>query len=270
MNKTYKHLTLEEREHIAIYQAAGKSKRAIAKLLNRSHTTIGREMQRNQVVSSTGYLPSKAHKAAKARKYKAGQKYRLKHPYIRDYVHRCLALGWSPELIAGRLALDHPEFSITHEAIYQYIYHDARQLIQHLPRQHKKRYRKNRKDNASKSKIHNRTSILDRPDDINNKASFGHWESDSIVSSHNSTILNVILERTSRYTIITKLNNKTAKLSQRAIKLRLIDFPQLARQSITYDNGTENVLHDKVNDFLNCQSYFYQPYLYLYSYTVPF
>lgn len=260
MKKNYKHLTLEERELIAIYKAEGKSKRAIAKLLGRNHTTISREVQRNKNSAANGYLPNNAHKTAKGRKQKAGEKYRLKNPYIRDYVHRCLALQWSPELIAGRLALEHPDHSISYEAIYQYIYNETPQLIPHLARGHRKRYKKNLKRKTKKTKIPNRTSILERPAEINNRAEFGHWESDSIVSRHNTTILNVLIERLSRYTIITKLNGKTAHLSQRAIKLRLVDLPSDACQSITYDNGTENVLHEQVNAYLNCSSYFCEPY----------
>ena len=32
-------------------------------------------------------------------------------------------LGWTPEIIAGRLKLDKEGMTISHETIYQYIYH---------------------------------------------------------------------------------------------------------------------------------------------------
>jgi len=54
----------------------------------------------------------------------AHQRPRLKSGIIRTYVEESLAIGWSPEQIAGRISIDHPELSISHEAIYQYIYEE--------------------------------------------------------------------------------------------------------------------------------------------------
>ena len=98
MKKHYKHLSLEEREKLAIYQAEGKSERTIGKLLGRDHRTIGRELKRNNQ-GKTRYLPITANNQAKARKHESGKKFRLKNDYIRRYVHRCLKLFWTPEQI---------------------------------------------------------------------------------------------------------------------------------------------------------------------------
>ena len=258
MKKHYKHLSLEEREKLAIYQATGKSNRAIAKLLGRDRRTIGRELKRNKQGKEC-YLPITANTLAKARKHESGKKYRLKNYSIRRYVHRCLKLFWTPEQIAGRLPIDKPGYSISHEAIYQYIYCEAPQFIECLAKRHKKRFPKI-KNNKAKTKIPNRVSILERPEEINLRLVFGHWEADSIVSSKSASILNVLYERISRYSIITKLNDKTSHLTQRAIKLRLAEFPDYASQSISYDNGTENSKHEKVNKYLDAVSYFCEPY----------
>lgn len=259
MKKKYKHLSLEEREKIAIYKAEGKSYRAIARLLDRDRTTIGRELKRNKK-GKDRYLPITANKYAKQRKHESGKKYRLKNDYIRRIVHRCLNIFWTPEQIAGRLSIDHPGYSISHEAIYQYIYCEAPQLIKCLAKKHKRRFQKTRSKKKDKTKIPNRVSILKRPEEINLRQVFGHWEADSIVSSQSKSIFNVLYERISRYTIITKLGNKTAHLTQRAIKLRLEEFPDYARESISYDNGTENALHEDVNKYLGAVSYFCEPY----------
>jgi IS30 family transposase len=259
MKKKYKHLSLEEREKMAIYQAEGKSYRAIARLLDRDRTTIGRELKRNKK-GNDRYLPITATKYAKQRKHESGKKYRLKNDYIRRIVHRCLNLFWTPEQIAGRLKMKSPEHSISHEAIYQYIYCEAPQLIKCLAKKHKRRFQKVKSRKKDKTKIPNRVSILKRPEEVNLRQVFGHWEADSIVSSMSISILNVLYERISRYTIITGLSNKSANLTQRAVKLRLAEFPDYARQSISYDNGTENAMHEQVNKYLGSASYFCEPY----------
>jgi len=137
-------------------------------------------------------------------------------------VHQLLALQWSPEIIAGWFKQNKPYCTISYEAIYQYIYLEAKQFIPCLPRRHKNRRRKSSKRKVKKSKIPNRISILDRPKIINQRLEFGHWESDAVVSRQSKYALHVITERKTRYTKITLLKRNSAHLTQRAIKLKLI------------------------------------------------
>lgn len=258
--KKYRQLTLEDRERIAILRAEGRSLRDIAAAIGKSHGTISRELRRNQVSpQGINYLPLQAQKTARNRKRSAGQRARLKNDEIRNYVHAKLKLGWSPEQIAGRLKIDHPDQSISHEAIYQYIYGCAMSLIKHLPRKHRKRYRKGYKRYVG-FRIANRISIDERPAVINEREEFGHWETDSVVCQGRSAVLNVITERKSRYVQITKLNSKTSQLTRKAICHKLSPYPLLARQSITYDNGSETCEHEQTNARLGSCSYFCHPY----------
>jgi IS30 family transposase len=105
-----------------------------------------------------------------------------------------LSLGWSPEIISGRLELDQKLQKVSHEAIYQYIYKHALELIKYLPRHHKRRRKKHpyRKRSAA---IANKIS---RPENINNRLEIRHWESDSIESKGRRSGLNVLLERATR------------------------------------------------------------------------
>ena len=90
--------------------------------------------------------------------------------------------GWSPELIAGRIELDQPGLSISHEAIYQYIYHpdtkDRQELIRCLRRAHRKRRNKGIGRKERKTKIPNRVPIDQRPQSVETRIRFGHWEGD--------------------------------------------------------------------------------------------
>jgi transposase, IS30 family len=258
----YSHLSLYEREQIFVYKRQGKSRREIAKLLKRSPSTISRELNRNSHIHPlmTGYLGASAHLQAKTRKAQAGRRDRLKDERIRAYVKQQIEIGWTPEIIAHCVSKVFPGLSISHEAIYQYIYHAWPEGIYYLPRKHVKRLFRGYKNNKNRCPIPNRTDISKRPVKVNNRKVFGHWESDTIESDQSKVIINVIKERRSRLVKITRLENKKADLTTQSIINRLQTLPSKARQSITYDNGSENYFHEKVNKALNSKSYFCQPY----------
>ena len=119
-------LTLGERKIIMSYLALGKSRRQIALELNRDHSVISREIRRNNRPHPLmiGYIGHLAQEQAETRKREASMHKRLKNDLIRSYVHEKLAIGWTPEQIAGYLSRDHKDQKISHEAIYQYIYFD--------------------------------------------------------------------------------------------------------------------------------------------------
>jgi IS30 family transposase len=121
MPKSYKHLSQDERELIAQYHCEGKSIRFIAEALGRNKSSISRELTRNASTEYKRYTPCLAHARAEHRWITVHRRPRLKNDIIRRYVVANLAEGWSPEQVAGRLALDHPGQAISHEAIYQFI-----------------------------------------------------------------------------------------------------------------------------------------------------
>lgn len=261
MANPYKQLCLEERDRIAIMKAEGKSFREIGRLLGRDHGTIQRELKRNSAPVYKGcYLPSRANSRAKERKMRSGERSRLKTRQIRTYVETKLRSGWSPEQISGRLPKDFPSRAISHEAIYQYIYVNRMDLVGYLTRRHRKRYAKGHSRKHMDSHIPSRISISERPGVVDRRKEFGHWEADSMISRASKSALNVLVERVSRLTKITKMDQKTARWTRISINRRLARYPQRARMSITYDNGSENTEHLQVNRALNTRSYFCNPF----------
>ena len=224
-------------------------------------STICREFKRNTPPTHKGYyLSHKAQQRAHERWKQSHQITRLKTQVIRDYVEMYLKAGWSPEIIAGRIKLDQPGVRISHEAIYQYIYEERRDLISYLVRQHKQRKRRGYSRRHQKAHIPHRQPFAERPAIVAGRERLGDWEADSVVSRKSVCALNVLVERSSRFTRLTKLEHKTAEETQLAIKNRLIIYPREARQTITYDNGSENTEHEAVNQALGTASYFCNPY----------
>lgn len=262
--KYYNQLSSEERDKIAVLRAQGTSINDIARIIGRNKSTISRELKRNGTSIYKVYLPHRAQERAQQRKQQAGQRPRLKTPGVRDYVIECIKMGLSPELIAGRLSFDHPDLKISYEAIYQFVYTKQGRdmnLKRYLPRAHRIRQRRGFTRKHRKAHIPARTLIEDRPKYIEQRLQVGHWEVDSISSRRTQlTALAIALERKSRWMHLTKLDRKTGRKFSNAIIRFLRSHPDCLRRTITYDNGPENVDHQRTNKELGTKSYFCQPY----------
>ena len=128
MGKSYRHLDYTERALIYWWRKEQLSLRAIARRLQRSHASISRELKRH-LWCGLHYYPRGAQILYTYRLERRVQRDRLKSQSVRESVHQKLHLGWTPELIAGRLKFHSHLPSVCHESIYQYIYGVAPDLI---------------------------------------------------------------------------------------------------------------------------------------------
>jgi IS30 family transposase len=264
MHKGYHHLSLKERERIDMMRRQGSSMREMGRVLGRSSSSISRELDRNSSSVYDCYMDHRAQSRAEMRRSRASHKKRLKSDAIREYVAVKLKEDWSPEQISGRIGIDCPGSSISHEAIYQYIYHPAtparEALIGCLRRSHKRRKRKGQAPDKHKSKIVNRVGIEDRPLEVEARERFGDWEGDTITSRQSKAALLSIVERSSRLVQLVKLEAKTASLASKAIISRLLRFPRESRRTITFDNGTENAEHEAISEAADIKCFFCNTY----------
>ena len=258
MGEKYSHLNKTERNLIKNWHDRGVSLREIGRRLERSHSTISRELRRN-LWCGRHYYFLQAQTFYEQRPQRRARRMRLKTEFIRGFVREKLSIGWTPEIIAGRLKRTMPDHAVCHESIYQFIYIEANDLIQCLPRKHLKR-RSKHPYRKSGVRIKDRLPITERPEEAESRSTLGHWESDTVVGGDRKSGLNVIVERASRLVNISYLAEKTAKQTSCAIIKRLKRHDQNVVKTITYDNGSENVLHTEVNEKLKAQSFFCAPY----------
>jgi IS30 family transposase len=258
---SYRHLTLEEREDLAIGLAKGLSYREIAQEINRSPSTISRECRRNQPLKNVvAYKANRAQLRSQERRTKSYSRGRLQCTSLRDYIVEKLILGWTPQIIAGRISKDGLLPKTNHESIYQWIYSEQRDLIKYLPRSHRKRRKRGSAKYKHASKIPYRTPIKDRPLAANLRTEPGHWEADTAVSRQSKAAIAILIERASRFIKIRHMLSKSAHHMEQALISSLADIPPQFRKSITYDNRTENTRHQAVNNTLNTLSFFCEPY----------
>lgn len=262
----YTHLNLEEREKLFAWKEKGLSLRAIAKKLNRSHSTLSRELKRNQRYGK-GYLPCYAQRRYVRISTKQRYQAPLKGPEIFLYVREHLRhpYYWSPEIIAGKLNKDTKgRLTITPECIYQYIYSKkARKakLWRYLTCGRKKRMKKYGRKIRNRGKVPNAVSISKRPKYIQKRKQVGHWETDNMEGPKTSkAALSVTRERATRYTKLTKMKDQTMLVKSNILVTDLNDFPNEVLRSITQDNGKENYAHKITQKHLGTKMYFCHAY----------
>lgn len=255
--KTYKHLSEEERNDLVVMLNRKESLRAIARALNRNPGTISREIKRN--FGRTRYRAHRALERAVDRHHNAHKKERLKNHALRKEVERLLGIGWSPELIAGRLKKRKDLPVISHESIYQWVYADKPYLIGNLVRSHQTRWPKRKSRHSRKHFIIDKVPLAQRPEAANKRTQIGHWETDLVIGKGRCA-LKVAVERKHRLTKLKKVIDKTAPSSNTALLSMLGHLPDHAKRSITYDNGSENTEHSKLNLLLGTASFFCEPY----------
>ena len=259
--KKYSHLSLKEREEIAIGLEKGLKKYEIALKLGRDPGTISREIKRNNPLkNNVAYRANRAQIKAEERKSRSHNQQRIPNKRLRRFICRMLRKGYSPEIIAAIAPEENVKWKTNYETIYQWIYNDRNDLIPFLTRSHKKRKKRGSCKQKRCPKVPNRTMIEKRPQYINLRSKIGHWEIDTAISRMSKAAIMVLAERRTRYTIIKKLTAKTAYFMHKAAVKSLINFTADMRRSLTYDNGTENALHELTNDALGSKSYFCNPY----------
>lgn len=256
--RPYSLLTPTDREEIMIGRRNGRSIRWIARKLGRHPSVISREIRSNQTEDGR-YQSTWAQNRSTQRRKKSRQREWMANRELRAYVRENLAIGWSPEQIAGRISIDKPWLTVSHETIYRYVFKKDRSLVKYLQCGRKHR-RKRVNTRAKRVMIPDRTSIEVRPEDINNRESIGHWEGDTAVSRESPAALLVLQERVLGLTLLSKLPRCAPKELQQETVRRLQELPEQFRRSVTFDNGQENRHHKKIRDALGVDTYFCNPY----------
>jgi len=250
MGKSYGQLSLAERIEIYRLHADGKSLRFIANALERSVSTISRELKRNSKSSKKwagGYDPQRAQELM-LRRHARGRAHKLeREPELRKEVLDRLAQGWSPEQISGRMARGPASERISYESIYRYIYWRSwsfkETLHRLLPRQKYRRGRRFQRSHWSRMAILNRVSIHERPSAVDRRTHAGHWEADLMSFAKPGQFLLVAHERTSRRTLVLRQAKKSAQAVAANLGAMPRRLPARACRSMTFDNGTEFSKH---------------------------
>ena len=258
-------LSLHEREEISRGVAAGLSNAEIARRLERSPSTVSRELARHH--GRACYRAAEAESEAWDRGRRPKRCRLESRPDLRRLVASKLRLDWSPEQISHWLKQAHadaPEMHISHETIYRSLFVQARgvlkkELMAHL--RSRRSYRRAKVASTTKQgrgQIVDAITIRERPAEVADRAVPGHWEGDLIVGP-NSQIATLV-ERHSRYLMLVKLERKDAAGVAVALAKHVRRLPVQLRRSLTWDRGMEMAKHKEFTIATAVQVYFCDPH----------
>ena len=256
----YPQITAAERYTLGTLRQLGYSAAAIARVLGRHRSTIGREVHRNATRHDGTYRPQLANWYASSRRSRSRRNQRFT---ATDWaqVHARLREQWSPEQVAGRLRGEQL-LRISHETIYRHIWADKRaggSLHTHL-RGARKQRRKRYGQYDSRGRLAGKRGIAERPAIVDARGRIGDWEADTMLGAlSDSHCLLSLVERKTGYLVLGKLRARTtAEVNRRAI-------PLMRRQphpvhTITSDNGTEFHGHAALEAATQAAFYFATPH----------
>ena len=218
-------------------------------------------MKRNRMPRSVMYTHYWACEMVKWRKGRvADTKHRKVTGEIADMIELLVKQYLSPEQVSGYLK-EHHNISLSHETIYRYIYEDKgrHQALKPFLRQGNKLRRKCYGSGARASKIPNRVCITDRPKVVEKKTRIGDWECDTVIGLDRKSVLITLVDRATLFTCCARVYTRKAKVVSSAI-IRILK-PHMGKvKTLTFDNGSEFVEHEKIAKSLNAKTFFAHPY----------
>ncbi|KJY30357.1 IS30 family transposase [Streptomyces sp. NRRL S-495] len=266
-----RHLSQDERIHIADRLREKATIRAIAVDLGRSPSTISREIRRNSTVDPRGrqhYRPHAAHARADARRPRPKPGKIGQNPELRDFIQRHLAKKWSPEQICQALRdtfPERPEMHVAHETVYQALYVQGRgELRRELAgalRSGRARRVPHRQAAARRPRFaHPMVMISERPAEVEDRAVPGHWEGDLIIGKDGASAIGTLVERATRYVMLLHLpNGRTAERVHDALVDTVRTLPGHLVRSLSWDQGAEMAAHGSFTVATGIPVYFCDP-----------
>jgi IS30 family transposase len=265
MGRSYAQLDLEARCAIARLREGGQSIRQIAAALDRSPSSISRELKRNTGSGPRAgdYKPGYAQEQTKARRWSGSRLER--DEALRDQVLGLLTQGWSPAQVSGRLKRQAGRTVIGTESIYRFIYAQLKRSNDgawrhYLPKAKFKRGRRRMKGGSPALLIKDRVSIHQRPQTAQDRRQAGHWEADFMLFARYGQSVLVLHERTSRLTALVATNTRKAHPTANTLARLLEPLPSELRLSLTFDNGTEFAQHHRLNRQPGLPTFFCDPH----------
>lgn len=281
MGKPYSHLNIEERTMIQMGLEQGVSLADIGRSLGRPTCTISRELERNGWVApgrrprqrgrppvAGGYRSvgaqqrahGLAHEARTTKRlFEGGELWRRVQSLLRDF--------HSPEQIAGILKRMSPgdrRLQVSHETVYTALYAmpqgELRKELVACLRQCRKSRRPRARGKDRRGRIPNMVSIHERPPEVDERLVPGHWEGDLIKGARNASAVGTLVERTSLFVTLAKMEDATAESAEKGFGFVLGRIDVQRRLSMTYDQGRERAGHEKIAQETGIKVYFADPH----------
>ena len=262
-----RYLSHADREEIAVLAGQGHGPREIGRRIGRPHATVGRELARNSNRDGSYRALSAQRRAEdRARRPKPGKL--ALNPRLREFVVAKLeGEQWSPRQISHALGVEFPDdqtMRCCHETIYRSLYVQGRgelrrELARHLRTQREVRKPQQRPERR-KGRLVDAIHISQRPAEAGDRAVPGHWEGDLILGKAGGSAIGTLVERSTRFVMLVHLpKRRTGQDFAEALIPVLRTLPDQLRKSLTWDQGKEMALHQKISFEADIDLFFCDP-----------
>lgn len=133
-------------------------------------------------------------------------------------------------------------------------------MIGHLRRRKAKRGRRGAGKSTASVQVAESQKIHARPEAINDRQMAGHWEGDLIVGAHNKSAIGTVVERTTGFVVLRKVDSKSAQDVREGFERQMRNIDSFLRLSMTYDRGSEMAEHPLMSKHLKMDIYFADPH----------
>ena len=245
-------LSYEDRVMVFVMRGEGRTHREIADEVGCHRTTVGRELAR---MAEGEYDPRVAQRDAERAARRPKERKLDANRRLRAYVVNGLMLHWSPEQISARAGDEFPGdegMRVSHETIYQALYVQGKGGLRHelgvqiALRSGRRRRRPQSKLPARGKPWVEGREISARPPEAADRAVPGHWEGDLVVGGDMSSCLITLVERRSRFLLMSRLLVHDAETVEERLERMAASIPDELKKTLTWDQGSEMA---KVADF---------------------
>jgi len=255
---------LSQFDRIAIADglAAKVPVKEIAAGIGKSFQTVYREIARGTKPDGR-YQPWWAHNQALLRRKRPKPKRIVGDTLLWQAIADKLRRRWSPPQISRYLKRAHPDdpsMRACPETIYQALFAGVLGPIAGKLRTGRRRRKPQRRGVPTKNKIANMRPLAERPLEVAERRTIGHWEGDLIIGANMHSAIGTIVERVSRYLVLVHLpNGYTAPQMRDILTARLLELPAAVRQTLTWDQGRELTLHEQIEAATGTRIFFCEP-----------
>lgn len=258
---TYTRIDEKTRERVMLLKQDGKTQKAIGQAVGKSQSAVSRELKKGRV--GRAYNPLLSQRRTNFRALSRVPELKINAPTWR-VINNHLGIRWSPRQISEYLQKDGNDGTIipvSEKTIYNYIEFHMKGELKKLAVQELRQRGKKRKVSADRrGKLPNMTLIDERPKEVDARIIPGHWEGDLIIGDDHQSALSVIVERKTRYVMITRLLSYDAKTVRKSIERRLKTLDPALISSMTFDQGKEMSQHEKLASNMRMKVYFCHPH----------
>ena len=250
------HFTRDDRVLLAKLKTSGLSTASCALILGFHPSSVYRELQRGAAQTNIGYDVRTASKRTRQLRTAANQQHRKLHAAQAERITELIRQYYSPDQAGQAVGL-------SHATIYRWLWVQPKAFLASIwqfLRHPKLRRKYGTKRRERQRELLKKRWIDERPDTVNQRLFYGHWEGDTVHGNKHSGYLVTLVERKSGYTLVGHIPRNTKEQFRWCAEQLLAPLPGHLKRSLTLDNGTEMSDYEELERHTKVRVYFAHPY----------